>query len=953
MAKFCSPTPPPKLIERTDENDRGGLLGAALRAAEESGTYTKVREGYDKRYVNAAVRTMRDIGGLKWDDLTDYFVKAGWLRLDKKATKKALEQGLHDTVFKPGRLSGEQEGYVASVTKLYLEGVGEGVLQQADTFLAKVNAGEDATVEGLEFAKQMQHFSRFGGYVLGWDQSIGRGLRQQMLRNGKPKAIAVAQRNLDQVTDALGNMGEYRSKFEEIAAKLQSDTQKVDGVNELINLAKRVSFLRDPMKIAKTSMGMEIAGNAVTEVMINGLLSSPATFAANASGAAWVAIRPMLQLGTASLYSALPLPGRQHAVQAAAEAGAALAAMRQSWLDAAHLGWHSFKTETSLYQAGAGQELAERVGIHGEVVRNIAERRGWGQPDDALLDTVTRVGEFVRLPGRLLLGTDEFAKHLAIRGEVASNAVKRAAREGVDVTDSAALQQFIREEASKAFDFSKAELWEKYKVDSVYSLETGIMAEADRATFQEVNGFASKVSGVLAQAPYLRPFIPFVRTPLNILKQGFVDGTGLGALMNASKAASSEGFNPTRTLLAIQKQLLEDPGESFRVAGQIGVTTGLAAAFYGMAMDGTIVGGGPGRWSGGGRGSNEQRAWLRMMDSQGKAPYSINIGGYSIPFDRFGEPVAIVLRMAADMGMYSSWVEQTAQEEWMAGLAGIMASGLYQASFLKGINDVVDLITDPQAFSTRGGRAVQNYVSAFTPFGGLLNYVDKVDDPYKAVYDGASFDEVMRVHEDTFGTGIFAKIADRFPGYGGHPTLIDQLTGQPVPAYPGGGPSGLNPLQMAVPFLPRGHKQGDKVWEAVYKIKGSYRELTPTNVKLTAAEQQKLNAEMAKVAVGGRTVAQRIMDFYNRADVQTYVNNRGAAFTSVRTKIETELDSILREHHQLALRNLRARTPALEQRFQLNDGMRDAAAASDFRRAQEFKQRMDELFREAKLRGVF
>ena len=37
----------------------------------------------------------------------------------------------------------------------------------AGNFLRKVNAGEDATEEGLLLARQMQGASRFGGYVLG------------------------------------------------------------------------------------------------------------------------------------------------------------------------------------------------------------------------------------------------------------------------------------------------------------------------------------------------------------------------------------------------------------------------------------------------------------------------------------------------------------------------------------------------------------------------------------------------------------------------------------------------------------------------------------------------------------------------------------------------------------------------------------------------------------------
>ena len=101
-----------------------------------------------------------------------------------------------------------------------------------------MDAGENATAEGMQFAQQMQHASRFGGYVLGWDQGYGRALRQQALRKGQG-AMRDVDKFVQQLEDNYGNIGEYASKFEEIAAKLQDPSMGADGVNELINLAKR------------------------------------------------------------------------------------------------------------------------------------------------------------------------------------------------------------------------------------------------------------------------------------------------------------------------------------------------------------------------------------------------------------------------------------------------------------------------------------------------------------------------------------------------------------------------------------------------------------------------------------------------------------------------------------------------------------------------------------------
>lgn len=952
MAKACSPYPQQRIVDRDGNVDEGALLGAALRDAEASGLYTEVREGSVAQRKAEAIKILASMP-VNTSDVFGYYRQMGWLEIDPRATKKAAKEGAKDPVFKSAVMKGADEGMAAAITNIYLQQTSGATLQLAENFLRLVDAKQDATAEGLMFARQMQHTSALGGYMLGWKQSTGRGLQNQGLLKLDPMN-RVIQREEELTSDMLGNIGQYKDKFQEIAAKLQDPVQSAEGVNELINLAKRVKFLGDPMKIAKTSMSMEIAGNAWNEVFINGLLSAPATFAANASGLAWTVARPLLQLGAAKAYAATGLRGAKVAEQAAAEAAASLGAIYSSINDAAQLGWHAARSEVSIYQAGAGQELKERVGIDGENLAALLERRGLDRPDDGLLDMVTRIGEITRMPSRALLGTDEMAKHLTIRGEVAAQAVKKAAKEGVDITDRAALEPFLQKEMDAAFNLQKPELWEKYRVSSIYDLQTGIMAEADRATFQEVNGFAQRVQGVLADFPVLRPFIPFVRTPLNILKQGFVESTGLGSVMNAYRAAKGAGFNPTATKIAIAQQLLEDPGESFRIAGQIALTSSLAASFYGMAMTGVIVGGGPGRWSSGGRGSNEQKAWELMMREQGKAPYSINIGGMSIPFDRFGEPISIVLRMAADMGMYSSYVPQAAQEEWLAGMAVIMTSGLYQASFLKGVNDVIDIVGDPgSTVGVKGSKAVQNWMATQMPFGGLLNYVDKVVDPFKHAYGGATLTEVMKVHEDTFGTGIFAKIADRFPGFNGTPGLVDQISGLPVPAVPGAGPGGLNPLQMAVPFMPRGIQAADDVWTAIFNIKGSYQEKRPTNLRLTNAEQQDLNRRMANLVIDGKTVRQAVMDYYRRADVQQYVQKRGAAFMDVRTKIEQGLDRVIDNYYQAALQDTLDSNGDLRKRAMLREAANQAAAMNDPGSANQLLGQIDSLFEEARLRGVF
>jgi hypothetical protein len=406
--------------------------------------------------------------------------------------------------------------------------------------------------------------------------------------------------------------------------------------------------------------------------------------------------------------------------------------------------------------------------------------------------------------------------------------------------------------------------------------------------------------------------------------------------------------------IGIAQKLLEDPGETFRIAGQMSLMGAVVGSFYMGAMNGSIVGGGPGRWSSGGQNSNAQKAWEQMMREQGKVPYSISAGGTSIPFDRLPEPVATFMRMAADMGMHSAYVGQQSQEEWLTGLTVIGVSGLYNSTFLKGINDVIDLIGDPTAttYGMKGSKAVQNWLGTQTPFGGLLSYVDRLNDPFKHAYGGATLGEVMRVHEDTFGTGIFGKIADRFPGFGGTPMMIDQISGLPVPSVPGHGPGGLNPFQAAIPFLPRGHKGSDSAWTAIWNIMGSYKEKKP-NFDLTNREQQDLNKRMGTLVIGGQTLQQAVLAYSARADVQAYINKKGAAVPGVRTGIESGLDDIIRDYYIVALQQLTDSNVSVRQRAILYEGKGMAAEANDPQAAMQYQNRIDELFKEARIRGVF
>ena len=179
----CSPTPRPNYIERTLENDKGGVIGRILLNVNDNAKNILTREGYDPKWVGKYQRRLTNALSMSWEDLESYFMQQGWMN----------KEGF---VNRAGLLKGGEEGMSVAVAKTYMESVGAGIKQLADNFLMKVSLGEDATNEGLQLAQQMQHASKFSAFVLEGDQAYGRAVRAQGLRN-----------NVDVVGRSMADLG--------------------------------------------------------------------------------------------------------------------------------------------------------------------------------------------------------------------------------------------------------------------------------------------------------------------------------------------------------------------------------------------------------------------------------------------------------------------------------------------------------------------------------------------------------------------------------------------------------------------------------------------------------------------------------------------------------------------------------------------------------------------------
>ena len=858
---------------------------------------------------------------------------------------------------------------VIASSEIYWERRGAGIKQMAQNYLMQKKDGQLAAAQALEFLYQLKSFNSMARRIAAENLDAGTALRMKRIAKGgvgdnmefSSKLSTDATRTPEIAAEMRANITAEMNGFDEIAKQINSG-DLVGALQKVEKVAKQISMVDDPRDVAGMASRWKSSWNSWDEVWINGLLSSPSTFVVNTVGAAWVVMRPLLQGGFAKAFAASGIGGAKWtkaANSAAAEAGAQLAAMQASFQDAALLGWQAAKSEKSLLMGTQQQITAKNWRSEGSVIGSRLP------PSEEIDRAIDLVGQIVRLPSRGMLGMDEFAKTMALRGEVAANGVRRAVLDGVDPADQKALKDYVKAEMEMAFDVNAGEMSRRYafdpsSVDDVdakavqYQLanqgSTGrdVAMRARQSVFQEENRVAKGISKVVNSTPLrplLKPFIPFVTTPTNIIKQGIGDSFGINPLFKGGKIAIEQGLNPVKTFNEIQTQLLNDPAETFRIGGQIAFMTLMGGTVYGMAMNGTITGGGPGQWATGRNAKAAQDAWL----AGGNVPYSIDIGGGArLPLGKLGEPFATPLRMIADLGMYSGYMDRTEQDRSLAQIVGLMSAGLFEASFLTGVDDLMRIVRSGAdgTFDYEAGRGVQNYFATQMPFGSLLAFADRVNNPYRAAYEGATLSEMFNFAEIEMGRGIFGKLVNKIPGVETQPLLIDQVTGQPVPIVPGTGPNGMNPLQQAIPFFPR-QSEADDVWETIFAIKGSYSEKTLSeDLQPTPAEQQQFNRQMSRVTINGKTLAQAIREFRRRPDVIEFLAKSGVTYKNA--GIKKEFDRLFTRYRNRAQDLMIANSPNLINRRDVADAMQYANSVNDLEKVDKLKAQLDELVQRAR-----
>lgn len=291
------------------------------------------------------------------------------------------------------------------------------------------------------------------------------------------------------------------------------------------------------------------------------------------------------------------------------------------------------------------------------------------------------VGKIVRIPGRFLVAADEFFKGINYTSELYSLAYRQTKQEGIKGLDNAVkrIAEIVAEPSEKLV--SKATKEMLYRT---FTQDTGAIGKVMMSVRQKV--------------PFMRYVVPFLRTPINIAKFG-LERTPLNFLRIGAKALKQEtALKGTELTSELAKATM----------GSI-----LSLATYLMVKEGKITGGG-----------SRDKATRDALYRQGWQPYSIKIGDKYYSYQRL-EPLSTIVGFTADAVEILEGLNQTNQNDLISRIALSFSQNLMNKTFLKGLSDITNAISDPVRY---GASWIEGLAGSVVP--NAVSWLARATDPY-------------------------------------------------------------------------------------------------------------------------------------------------------------------------------------------------------------------------------
>jgi hypothetical protein len=303
-------------------------------------------------------------------------------------------------------------------------------------------------------------------------------------------------------------------------------------------------------------------------------------------------------------------------------------------------------------------------------------------------------GRVIRTPGKASVGIDEFFKSVFRRMELNALAFRMAdsGKYGDPETVFRILKNVDTKDKNWKDNIYKAEGISGLSDTAREALVKDVTRFAKQATFQaDLGDFGRKIVAARAQHPGLAWLIPFVKTPINIMKDA-VSYTPLGFAMREVVGYNSQGK-------AILRAIPTDVRMA-RTAMGLGVVLGLGDLLENNQITGSYP-----------NDPAERAKWMAAQIPE----YSIKIGDQWVSYARL-EPIATVvgssvdgLKAFKDFAKKPSYDQKKGQELAIDLVSGI-TKNIASKTFLEGISNFMQAAHDP----TRYGQAFVN------SFAGLV-----------------------------------------------------------------------------------------------------------------------------------------------------------------------------------------------------------------------------------------
>lgn len=553
------------------------------------------------------------------------------------------------------------------------------------------------------------------------------------------------KKNIDSLYTSVENLGTYGGRF--------LNSRRMNGITIQKEIADKVTWYSTPTNISKADVDAIIAREGWTqetlrqaandvyhnaddslsgvirnmrerksitlfdmaqEWRINGMLSGPVTHAINLTTSA---IKTLTSPAERFLGGTPILNWSRHGN----------AALRQEAMDiyAGFLHYAGESFAMAMKALRGGDAILDTMGASrldnfdtGIITRdNVSAWLGEGRFRRRLPDSVKDhiagfadiFGRIVRIPSRLMLGTDEFFKQLNYRSQVYASLRREGRARGFNEDQIAA---YVDANFQKAFDEfggavipqggAEANQFLRYSRQQTWTQDLGqgtLMYDAYR---------------FINQHPSLKIVMPFVKTPSNIIRDFAAHTPGLNFIAAESKAALAQGGEAAQIELAKMS---------------VGIMT--ATMFVSLGLSGHVTGSPP-----------KDRKLREHLMNTGWRPYSFKIGDKYVEYKRI-DPFAMMAGIGADIATAIDEFNKDINnkslgdllENLTAGIAFAVKDNVLNKTYMQGLSDFMNCFfsaDNEEAVTTRLSKYIGNTAASFVPFTSLLRFGRyQIDDSLK------------------------------------------------------------------------------------------------------------------------------------------------------------------------------------------------------------------------------